>query len=197
MNQKFLLTMTALSIVVALSGVFVAFQVFHSTSALQSDNMKGLGHVTLTLYGTDGSIKAYRQTDNLIVNNGDNSTVNKMFGVARTTTAAVGTFNAVAVGTGATAPTTANTALGTQSGHKVIGATSIATATHGNVVLTATFNPGKITNSSAAITEAGIFDNTAANLANNGTNMFARQTFTSITVGSADTLTIAWTVNIT
>ena len=199
MQQKFLVIITTISIIAALSSTFVVMQGSH-TSGIQSDNMKGLGHVTLVLYGADGSIKAYRQTDNLIVSNGDNSTVNKMFGVARTTTGTVGTFNAVQVGTTNTAPTTADTKLACDpncAGHKVIGTTSITTATRGNVVLTATFNPGKITNSSASIVEAGIFDNTAANLGSNSTNMFARQTFTSITVGSADTLTITWTVNIT
>ena len=199
MKQQILVVITAIGFIIALSSTFVALQGFQSSSGIQSDNMKGLGHVTLTLYGADGSIKAYRQTDNLIVNNGDNATVSAMFGahIRHTTNYNVGTFNAVAVGTGATAPTTADSALGTQAGHKVIGTTSNSTATRGNVVLTTTFNPGKITNSSAAVTEAGIFDNTASTLASNSTNMFARQTFTSITVGSADTLTITWTVNIT
>lgn len=199
LKQQNLIIVAAISVIIALTSTLVVLQGFHSSSGIQIDNMKGLGHVTLTLYGADGSIKAYRQTDNTIVNNGDNATVNKMFGVARTTTATVGTFNAVQVGTSNTAVTTADTKLACDpncAGHKVVGATSISTATHGNVVLTTTFNPGKITNSSASIVEAGIFDNTAANLSSNSTNMFARQTFSSITVGSADTLTITWTINI-
>jgi len=197
-TYKFLVLFIGLAAITAISSTYVVIQAVPSSNA-HTENMRGLGHVTLVLYGADGSIKAYRQTDNLIVNNGDNATASKLFGagIRHTTSAAVGTFNAVQVGTSVTAATTADAALGTPAGHKVIGVTSNATATHGNVVLTTTFNPGRITNSSAAVTEAGIFDNTAANLQLNTTNMFARQVFSSITVGSADTLTITWTVNIT
>lgn len=194
-SYKFLVLFVII-VIVTVSSIF-AIQTSSPSSINHSENMKGLGHVTLTLYGADGSMKAYRQTDNLIVNNGDNATVNKMFNVARTTTFTVGIFNAVAVGTGTTLPTTAEIALSNQVGHKIIGTTSIAKATHGNVILTAIFNPGKITNSSVSITEAGIFDNTAANLQLNNTNMFARQNFNAINVGSADTLKIVWTIDIT
>jgi hypothetical protein len=197
MTTKFIAMLVGLAAVASIGGAFALVQTNQPVSAMHSDGMKTMGHVVLTVLGPDGGIKAYRQTDNLVVNNGDNSTVNKMFGVARTTTGTVGTFNAVAVGTGATGPTTADTALGTQVGHKVIATTSIATATHGNVVLTANFAAGKITNSSNQnVAEAGIFDNSVANLSNNSTNLFARQTFTSISIGPTDTLQITWSVNI-
>jgi hypothetical protein len=198
MTTKFIAMLVGLAAVASIGGAFALVQTSQPVSAMHSDGMKTMGHVELTVFGPDGGIKAYRQTDNLVVNNGDNSTVNKMFGVSRTTTnVAVGTFNAVAVGTNATSPTSTDFKLWGQQGHKVIATTSIATATHGNVVLTANFAAGKITNSSNQnVAEAGIFDNSAANPNSNSTNLFARQTFSPISIGSSDTLQITWTVNI-
>lgn len=196
-TQKYMALFVGLAVIAALGSTYAVVQANQSTNGIQADGMKTMGHVTLALYGADGGLKAYRQTDNLVVSNGDNATVNTMFGVARSTTAAVGTFKAVQVGTGASGPFTTDAALGTAVGHKIVAATSIATAQRGNVVLTATFGAGKVTNSTAAVTEAGIFDNTVANPQSNSTNMFARQTFSAINVGAADSLTITWTVNIT
>src|SRR5574337_1733986 len=195
MTTKFIAMLVGLAAIVSIGGAFALVQPNQPASEMHADGMKTMGHVALTVYGADGAIKAYRQTDNLVVNNGDNATVNRMFGVSRTTTGSVGTpFVAVAVGTGNTSPTSTDTALGTQVGHKVIASTSIATATHGNVVLTANFAAGKITNSTTLnITEAGIFDNTSANPTSNSTNLFARQTFTQIGIGPSDTLQITWT----
>ena len=198
LTRKYMALFVGLAVVASLGSTYAAIQANQSTNGVQDDNMKTMGHVTLAVYGVDGGLKAYRQTDNLVVSNGDNATVNTMFGVSRTTTSGtIGQFKAVAVGTGSTGPFTTDTALGTQVGHKIIGTTSIATAQRGNVVVTAIFNPGKVTNSTAAVTEAGIFDNTVANPQSNSTNMFARQTFSAISIGSTDTLTITWTVNIT
>lgn len=198
MTTKFIAVLIGIAAIVSIGGAYALVQSNQPASEMHADGMKTMGHVALVVYGPDGAIKAYRQTDNLVVSNGDNATVNQMFGVSRTTTGTVGTFKAVAVGTGTSGPFTTDTALGTQVGHKVIATTSISTATRGNVVLTANFAAGKITNSTnQAITEAGIFDNSAANPNSNSTNMFARQTFNSISIGSSDTLQITWTVNIT
>ena len=198
MTTKFIAMLMGIAAIVSIGGAYALVQSNQPASEMHADGMKTMGHVALVVYGPDGAIKAYRQTDNLVVSNGDNATVNQMFGVSRTTTGTVGTFKAVAVGTGTSGPFTTDTALGTQVGHKVIATTSIATATRGNVVLTANFAAGKITNSSNQnISEAGIFDNSAANPNSNSTNMFARQTFSSISIGSSDTLQITWTVNIT
>lgn len=198
MTTKFIAMLVGLAAIVSIGGAYALVQPNQPASEMHADGMKTMGHIALAVYGPDGAIKAYRQTDNLVVNNGDNATVNKMFGVSRTVTSGtINPFVAVAVGTGSTSPTSTNTALGTQVGHKVIATTDITTATHGNVVLTANFAAGKITNSSTLnIAEAGIFDNTVSTLGSNSTNLFARQTFTSIGIGPSDTLQITWTVNI-
>ena len=101
---------------------------------MHDESMKALGHVEYKVFGPDGKIKEYLQADNLVVTNGDNSTVNKMFGVSRTTTSAtINPFIAIAVGTGSTGPLTTDTALGIQQGHKTIATTAISAATHGQV----------------------------------------------------------------
>lgn len=190
----------ALVAIVSVGGAFALTQTESIATGLQSDGVKSLGHVALVVYGPDGNIKAYRQTDNQVTTTGDNATVNKLFGVARTTNTGTssGTFTAVAVGTGTNPTLASNTDLQTQVGHKVAATTSIATATHGNVVLTANFAAGKITNSTTqTITEAGIFDNTNMSLNGTNANMFARQQFTGIGIGPSDTLQITWTINIT
>lgn len=190
--------LVGLAAIVSIGGAYALVQSSQPVSTMHADGMKSMGHVELTVFGPDGAIKAYRQTDNLVVSNGDNATVNKLFGVSRTTTSGtINPFVAVAVGIGTTAPASTDTVLENQQGHKVIATTSIATALHGNVVLTADFGAGRITNSSTqSITEAGIFDNTSADLISNSTNLFARQTFTGIGIGPSDTLQITWTVNI-
>lgn len=197
MTTKFIALTIALAAIVTVGGAFALTQTGRTTG-LQTDDMKTLGHVALVVYGPDGNIKAYRQTDNQVTTTGDNATVNKLFGVARSTNTGTssGTFTAVAVGTGTNPALATNVNLQTQVGHKVAATTSITTATHGNVVLTANFAAGKITNSTTqTISEAGIFDNT--DMGSNSTNMFARQQFTGIGIGPSDTLQITWTVNIT
>ena len=199
MTTKFIALTIALAAIVTVGGAFALTQTGRTTG-LQTDDMKTLGHIALVVYGPDGNIKAYRQTDNQVTTTGDNATVNKLFGVARTTNTGTssGTFTAVAVGTGTNPALATNTDLQTQVGHKVAATTSITTATHGNVVLTANFAAGKITNSTTqTITEAGIFDNTNMSLNGTSANMFARQQFTGIGIGPSDTLQITWTVNIT
>ncbi len=55
---------------------------------IHSEGTKILGHVVLTLYGPDNMIKAYRQSDNVVVTNGDNSTANRIFGTNLNTNSA-------------------------------------------------------------------------------------------------------------
>lgn len=202
MTTKFIALTIALAAIVTVGGAFALTQTGRTTG-LQTEDMKTLGHVALVVYGPDGNIKAYRQTDNQVTTTGDNATVNKLFAVTRSTNTGTssGVFTSVAVGTGTNAALASDTALQSQVGHKVSASRSTTTATHGNVVLTANFAAGRITNSTTqTITEAGIFDNTnSSGLSLNGTNvnMFARQQFTGIGIGPSDTLQITWTVNIT
>jgi hypothetical protein len=198
-SMKNILIVILVTASISSGGVFSFLTSESLPSAMHDENAKVLGHVEYKVFGPDGKIKEYLQADNLVVTNGDNSTVNKMFGVSRTTTSAtINPFIAIAVGTGNTGPFTTDTALGIQQGHKTIATTAITTATHGQVTLTGVFNPGKITNSTTqTITESGVFDNTATTLNSNSTNMYARQTFSGITIASSDTLQVTWNITIT
>ena len=195
---KNIVMISLVAITISTAGVFSLLPNDDSISPMHGEGIKALGHVEYKVFGPDGKLKGYAQSDNLVVTNGDNVTVNKMFGVLRTTTSAtINPFIAVAVGSGVTAPAATNTALVSQQGHKIIGTTDISANSIGQVKLTAIFLPGKIINSSlnSVITESGLFDNTAPTLNLNNTNMFARQTFGGITIASSDTLQVTWTVS--
>ena len=194
---KNIVMISLVAVAISTAGVFSLLPNNDSTSTIHGEGIKALGHVEYKVFGPDGKLKGYAQSDNLVVTNGDNATVDKMFSVLRTTTSAtINPFIAVAVGNGVTAPATTNIALVSQQGHKIIGTTDVSASAIGQVKLTAIFLPGKITNATTpTITESGLFDNTASTLNSNSTNMFARQTFGGIVIASSDTLQVTWTVS--
>ncbi len=165
------------------------------------------GHVETVVRDVDGNIKEYRQSDNLVVHNGENCASKLLFGAAGGDTqntaspgqSCVGEHNAgfqfIGIGTSTAAPADNNAALGAESGAQLARsqATTVtftnATGTAGaQVVLTRTFdNSGGTT---TTITESGLFNQTADG------GMFARQTFTGISLNDGDQLTVTWTINI-
>ncbi len=160
-----------------------------------SEGTKILGHVVLTLYGSDNIVKAYRQSDNLVVTNGDNSTANRIFGTTLSTNSAQGgTFSYVSVGTSGTAASTIQLNMLQQAGSHRLGTVTNGVI-HGQALIAATFPANKITNNSAGINiqEVGLFDS----ISNSTTNLFARQTYSAINVFPADSLQVTWTVTIT
>ncbi|MEM3144332.1 MAG: hypothetical protein QXW91_06890, partial [Candidatus Nitrosotenuis sp.] len=80
------------------------------------------GHVVTTLTDSDGNVLAYRQSDNIIVNNGENCVAKLLF---QGTTGAAGTsvctgdnttgFRFIAIGTGTGAAAADNVGLGAAS----------------------------------------------------------------------------------
>ena len=94
-------------------------------------------------------------------------------------------FVAMAIGTGTTAATTADTALQTEVARGAFTSSSVST----NVVsLSNTFAAGTGT---GAITEAGIFSN-----ASTGGTMLSHVVFSAVNKGALDTLTINWTITV-
>jgi len=149
------------------------------------------GHITATLYDEDGNVKAYRQTDNRIVDTGLDVLSDLVFGTTITTTPSV--IDIMAVGVSGTVSAAAQTDLLDRTG--LSGCTN-ATVNFGpgatgagfvNVTDTVSFLGSLGCN--AGIQEAGLFD------ANNG-NMFARQSFGVINVGGSDSLDITWSIQI-
>lgn len=166
------------------------------------------GHVTTVLTDSEGNVKEYRQTDNIIVNNGENCVSKSLFqagagsgtGTTVCTGALTNPFDVIAVGTGTTKANGTDTTLVTEltgsgfaSGVATTKTWTNSSGTAGNtaasIILAKTFTN---TGSSVQVAESGLFNDTAA--ATNG--LFARQNFTAITVGNGDSLTVQWTINI-
>ena len=192
-----------------------AFAFTQNIQTPQSPSEKGsiLGHITLVVKDEDGNIKAYRQTDNKVVNNGLKAHIYKLFAssLVNPTRPAMGSFNVIAVGTSNTAPAQDQTLLGTQRGARIGNASvtsspytavTVANVTTSCCGLTiqGTWSAGKLANAtstSASIVEAGLFDRVqnSSTPANTDANMFARQTFGAITIGTSDTLQVTWTIS--
>ncbi len=152
-----------------------------------------LGHVTATVYDEDGYIKAYRQSDNAIVENGFTILAEQLFnGMNLTTT---GPVNAIGIGTGAAAPTSTDTTLTYVAActNQTTSWTSVGATTFGaNAAIgingTATFGPSA--GCADTYQEAGAFDSVAAGGVSD--LMFARNTYASVTLTAADSLQINW-----
>ena len=188
-----------------------------------NDGMKITGHVTTIATDANGHIKSYRQSDNLVVNNGKDCVTRLLFGgsVGGTRGGGSGTagiasnclgtltgpWTVIAVGNRTAAPTIAGTdhrlasePNGTNNGLNRQLATTItytnstgAGGTSSTSVIQTTFGP--LSGLKAAGTQV-----TESGLFNSTTiaasGMFAHQAITSIALNNGDSLTIKWTINI-
>ena len=170
----------------------------YTTSALA-------GHLTIEARDGDGNLKAYRQTDNVITNTGENCALRALFstgsfGTGVGTTVCTGAmtqpFSAIQLGTGTTFEQETNKVLVTpitDSGLSIAvgsvtwtNATGVDLTDAAKVVVSKAFT----VTGTKAVTEAGLFNGTTDNT--NG--MFARKTFAAVNVLNGDTLTVNWTV---
>ena len=149
------------------------------------------GHLTATLFDEDGYVKAYRQTDNRIVDVGLDVIADLVFGTSLTSSPSV--IDVMAIGVSGTSSAAAQTDLIDRTG---LGSCVNATVTFtegatgaGLVNVTDTVSFLGSGGCNAGIQEAGLFD------AQSG-NMFARQSFGLITVSSSDQLDITWSIEI-
>jgi hypothetical protein len=90
----------------------------------------------------------------------------------------------MAIGTGSTAAAAGDSALGSEAGRVALTSTTV---TNNEVEYVATFGAGTGT---GAITEAGIL-----NASTDGT-LLCRTVFSVVNKGSADSMTITWTVTV-
>ena len=134
-------------------------------------NLKG--RVSIELNG-----QIVQEIDNLVV------TAGKVFVASRMKDASATAMSHMAVGTNATAAAAGDTALGTESARVTLTSTTASTNT---IVYVATFPAGTGT---AALTEAGIL-----NASSSGT-LLCRTVFTTINKGSADAMTVTWTITV-
>lgn len=138
--------------------------------------MKLKGHYTIVCRGPDGEPKFTRSGNNVVTDNGKEFLAS--FLNSAVAGAATFTMKYLAVGTGATAEASSDTALGTE----VVRTTGVASYISNQIFqVKATF----LTNSATgAITEYGIFSSST------GGTMLSRDTETVINVGASDTLEV-------
>lgn len=177
-------------------GIYGVSEISDTQSPAPSDSSFMTGHLTLTAYDENGNVKAYVQTDNIVLNTGDNCISVAIFDHDSGTTCTAADFDFIAIGIGANAttpkeawvdplPITWDASIAAAS----VVATEVTTGTGGAVtLLTATFS-----NVDANIDEAAI--RTAGGSGSAG-NALAYQQFTEIVLGTADDLTVEWTITI-
>ena len=182
------------------------------------------GHVTTTLLDSDGNVKAYRQSDNLIVNQGENCALKLLFqavpaatGTSVCTGANTEGFHYIEIGN-VSASQSGTPASPLSTDYRLYGSHNATTAGNNpglvrKVATTQTWtNSTSATSSGAAqvilaatftnsgsssktVNESGIFNSTMGTNGNTDA-MFARQVFSTITMAPSDSLTVQWTINV-
>lgn len=136
------------------------------------------GIVNVKLFGPDGKIKVEQTEKNLVVTTGLAHIVSRM--LANTNSS----MTHMAIGSGITAVTAADTTLETELAREAFtSATSVGSV----ITYVGTYAAGTGT---GAVAEAGIFNNVSA-----GT-MLNRVTFASINKGALDSMVVTWSLTI-
>ena len=186
---------------------------FVASSEMKAVNqMDMMGHITLTATDQDGNILSYIQTDNVIVNTGENCTAESLFNVTTNSATqpcggtgthtggdsngvADGGFVNIAMSNGTTAAAEDDISLNkTERDRQKDSSPSVvsSTGTGGNSMAIVTVDTVFTADEVSTISESGIFDTTAENTG----NMLARQVFTGIPLTVGDKLTIEWAITI-
>jgi hypothetical protein len=191
------------STIFGLVGTKTDAQTSASTSALFN------GHVTTIVSDAAGNVKEYRQSDNLIVNQGENCVIKMLFGESGGSSVGDGDntcvgaitdgFRWIAIGNGTGVAGNLNFTLGNEyvaNMGRVEGTVDLANSTAATGIsqaiatIEATFTNND--NDGETVEESGLFNGTLS--ATDG--LFARQQFDTITLNNGDSLTVRWTVNI-
>ena len=138
-----------------------------------NDDLKLKGKLAIAING-----EVVQEVDNLVV------TAGKGYVASRIKDASATAMSHMAIGSGSTAAAASDTALGSELGRVSLTSTSVSGAV---VTYVATFAAGTGT---GAVTEAALL-----NASSSGT-MFCRTVFSVVNKGSADSMTITWTVTV-
>jgi hypothetical protein len=136
------------------------------------------GNLKIDLFDENQNIKDTRHLKNLVVATG------KAHITARMTSNTTAVMSHMAIGSANVAPTTSDTALGTETARVALDSANVVSNT---VTYVATYGAGVGT---GPITEAGIFNN-----ASTGT-MLCRTRFDVVNKGAADFIVITWNVTV-
>ncbi len=185
---------------------------FVASSEMKAVNqMDMMGHITLTATDQDGNILSYIQTDNVIVNTGENCTAESLFNVTTSDSAdseclgmgshtggngvADGGFVNIAMSNGTTAAAEDDISLNkTEIDRQKDSSPSVVSSigTSGNSMAIVTVDAVFEADEVSTISESGIFDTVGEDTG----NMLARQVFTGIPLTVGDKLTIQWDITI-
>ena len=138
-----------------------------------NDDLKLKGKLAIAING-----EVVQEVDNLVV------TACKGYVASRIKDASATAMSHMEIGSGSTAAAASDTALGSALGRVSLTSTNVSSAV---VTYVATFGAGTGT---GAVTEAGLFN------ASSGGTMLCRTVFSVVNKGSADSMTITWTVTV-
>ena len=203
------LAVTAGGLGLSLTGVFDDDNVI-----AQSNTATGLmmGHLTVEAHDEGGDLIAYRQTDNEVVDDGEQCILKMLFattdstagrggytGTSACTGALTGAWDVISIGTGTTAAADTQVLLvnetSTSNGLER-GTATTKTWTNGTGATTTKLVLSKTFTSDSprahTIAESGLFNSTSVDA--NG--MLARQVFTGVALSDGDSITITWTFTV-
>lgn len=138
-----------------------------------NDNLTLTGAVSIAV-----NDEVVQEIPNLVVTTGKNFVSSRMKDTTK------GAMSHMAVGTGTTAAAAGNTTLVTELDRNALTSTTV---TNNEVAYVCTWAAGDGT---GAITEAGLFN------ASSGGDMLCRTVFSVVNKGSADSMTITWTITV-
>jgi hypothetical protein len=186
-----------------------------STDTKAVNHMDMMGHITITATDQDGTILSYIQTDNVIVNVGENCVAESMFNVTTNSATqpcdgtgthtggdsngvADGGFTYIAIGTGSIgigSEGQTNSTLNTELDRIKDNSTSVNPAEGTGVDSAAVVTISEVFNATgiSTVNESGLFD---SQLLVGNNNMLARQVFTGIDLTAGDKLTVEWEIKI-
>lgn len=181
-----------------------AYTVSHVSASpvATNDAFALVGHVTMVLTDETGMITQYRQTDNVVTNDGletilDLTFGDAMFGSTGLNGVTESTVSHMAMGnqTSPTAAAVGNTALQAEVTDCARIAIVGLTSTGQTATLTATFDATSDAECATTVTELGLF--TESTNGAGADQLFARQaSFSSITLTTSDSLAVTWTVGL-
>lgn len=154
------------------------------------------GHVTTTVFDEYGNIKHYAQSDNAVMNNGEDCAMQMLFDLDGSGTdfcpnALGGDFSFIAIGDNAAAVAVTQSALSDLTPPaRVQDANCAFTAAAGAGQAGQCILSSQFTGLTIIVEESGVFD------ASTTGNMFARQLTGTISLVPADTLQVDWTFTI-
>lgn len=141
------------------------------------------GKLLIQLFDKDGNLKEERHIDNLMMNVGEAHIADQL-----ASSQDESAMSHMAIGTGTTDPTSAQTALVNEIDRNALTSRTQGAGANDNDVIYV--GDWAAADGTGAITEAGVFNSSAAGI------MLCRSTFAVINKGASDTLQVTWTVTI-